>query len=149
DWFLLDYEKHQEIQNFVRDLNQTYLNESPLWELDYSPKGFEWIEPNDNNQSVLSLIRYNSKGKPVIVALNFTPIPRDNYRIGVPKEGIYEVILNSDENIYGGSEYSGKTKYQTEQLEFHGFPYSIEVTLPPLAGIYLKPARDKRKISRP
>lgn len=149
DWFLLDYTKHQEIQNFVRDLNQIYLNESPLWELDYSPKGFDWIEPNDNSQSVLSLIRYNTNEQPVIIALNFTPVPRDNYRIGVPKEGVYEVILDSDEDIYGGSEYSGKTKYQTDTREYHGFPYSIELTLPPLAGIYLKPAKDKRKISRP
>ena len=149
DWFLLDYEKHQEIQNFVSNLNQIYLNESSLWELDYSSKGFEWIEPNDNNQSVLSLIRYNSKDQPIIVALNFTPIPRDNYRIGVPKEGVYEVILDTDDNIYGGSEYSGKTKYQTDPHKFHGFPCSIELTLPPLAGIYLKPTKDKQKISRP
>ena len=149
DWFLLDYEKHQETQNFVRDLNQIYLDESPLWELDYNSKGFEWIEPNDSNQSILSLIRYNSKNQPIIVALNFTPIPRDNYRIGVPKEGVYEVILDSDEDIYGGSDYSSKTKYQSEPLEFHGFSHSIELTLPPLAGIYLKPAKDKQKISRP
>ncbi len=149
DWFLLDYKKHQEIQNFVRDLNQIYLDESPLWELDYNSKGFEWIEPNDNNQSILSLIRYNSEEQPIIVALNFTPNPRDNYRIGVPKEGVYEVILDSDEDLYGGSEYSGKKKYQTEPHEFHGFPHSIELTLPPLAGVYLKPEKDKRKISRP
>ncbi|MGM0414304.1 MAG: 1,4-alpha-glucan branching protein GlgB [Bacillota bacterium] len=149
DWFLLDYEKHQETQNFVRDLNQIYLNESPLWELDYDSKGFEWIEPNDNSQSVLSLIRYNKQEKPIVIALNFTPIPRDNYRIGVPKEGVYKVILDSDENIYGGSEYSNKTKYQTEPVKYHGFHHSIEITLPPLAGIYLKPEKDRQKVSRP
>ncbi|MGM0420340.1 MAG: 1,4-alpha-glucan branching protein GlgB [Bacillota bacterium] len=149
DWFLLEYEKHQQTQHFVKDLNQLYQNEAPLWQLDYQTKGFEWIEPNDNAQSVLSFIRYDQADNPIIVVLNFTPIPRDAYRIGVPEPGIYQVILNSDRNVYGGSEYNVQESYEAKPIEFHGRPYSLELKLPPLAGLYLKPDQHQTEYFKP
>ena len=142
DWLLLNYEKHSQLQDMVKKANKIYQEHSSFWELDHQKRGFDWIEPNDYTQSVLSFIRYDSENKPIITVGNFTPIPRDNYRIGVPQPGIYEVILNTDSAEFGGSGYSEKTHYQSEFIEFHGRPQSIELTLSPLAAIYLRPVEN-------
>lgn len=139
DWFLLDYEKHSQLHGMIKRLNSIYLNQSPLWQLDHENEGFEWIEANDSSQSVLSFIRFNQEGEPLIMVGNFTPEPRDDYRIGLPREGRYEVIFDSDDPLYGGSGYSERSFYQAEAREFHGRPYSAELRLPPLAALYLKP----------
>ncbi len=139
DWFLLEYDKHQALQKYSANLNEIYLAQSALWELDYQEKGFSWIEPNDYSQSILSYIRYDSAGNHLIVVLNFTPVPRDNYRIGVPAAGNYQLILNSDAPDYGGSGYCEQKIYSTENKEFHGRNNSLNLTLPPLAALYLQP----------
>jgi len=139
DWFLLDYPMHQKLQKFSSEINHLYLDNPPLWEMDYQEEGFKWIEPNDYSQSVLSYLRYDSSGSPLIAVLNFTPVPRDNYRIGVPIPGKYQVILNSDSPEFGGSGYCEKESYQSESREFHGRPDSLNLTLPPLGALYLRP----------
>lgn len=139
DWLLLDYEKHSLIQDFVKELNQLYLKEKALWQLDHYQDGFQWIEADDYQQSVISFIRSSeNKLQQIIVILNFTPVPRDNYRIGVPGPGEYELILNSDQPIFGGSDYQTFARLKAEKTAWHGFEYSISTNLPPLAGIYLK-----------
>jgi 1,4-alpha-glucan branching enzyme len=149
DWLLLDYDKHQLTQDFMQELNQVYLKEKALWELDHEDQGFRWIEADDNEQSVISFIRSSENGsQKLIILLNFTPNPRDNYRIGVPGPGNYELILNSDQKVFGGSNYETAARVKAEAKPFHGFDYSISINLPPLAGIYLKykPAKtDKNK----
>jgi 1,4-alpha-glucan branching enzyme len=139
DWLLLDYDKHKLTQDFMQELNQVYLKEKALWELDHEDQGFRWIEADDNEQSVISFIRSSENGsQKLVILLNFTPNPRDNYRIGVPGPGNYELILNSDQKVFGGSNYETAARVKAEAKPFHGFDHSISINLPPLAGIYLK-----------
>jgi 1,4-alpha-glucan branching enzyme len=139
DWLLLDYEKHQQMQEFVQELNQVYQKEKALWELDHEVEGFRWIEADDYEQSVISFIRSSENDKQqIIVLLNFTPTPRDDYRIGVPGAGEYELLLNSDQKVYGGSDYETSARVKAEKKPFHGFEYSISINIPPLSGVYLK-----------
>ncbi|MDK2897718.1 MAG: 1,4-alpha-glucan branching enzyme [Candidatus Atribacteria bacterium] len=142
DWFLLQYPPHQKMQKWVKDLNQFYLQEKALWEFDYSSGGFEWIDCEDAQQSVISFIRRAKDPQDFIVFVcNFTPAPRFNYRIGVPEKGIYQEILNSDSEIYGGSNLGNLGKIKAEKTPAHGRPYSLALTLPPLACLILKPKR--------
>ncbi|MGM0601964.1 MAG: 1,4-alpha-glucan branching protein GlgB [Bacillota bacterium] len=144
DWLLLDYEKHREIKNFVQELNNIYKREKSLWELDHQQEGFRWIEADDYKQSVISYIRKSDQAKQqIIIICNFTPVPRDNYRIGVPGPGEYELILNSDQKAFGGSDYETSARIKAEKNKFHGFDYSLAINLPPLAGLYLKHKKNK------
>jgi len=139
DWLLLDYDKHREIKSFVQELNNIYIKEKSLWELDHEQDGFQWIEADDYKQSVISYIRKSENEKQqIIVICNFTPLPRDNYRIGVPGPGEYELILNSDQKAFGGSDYETSARIKAEKKNSHGFNYSLAINLPPLAGLYLK-----------
>lgn len=146
DWLLLDYKKHQLTQDFMQELNQVYLKEKALWELDHEHEGFRWIEADDYEQSVISFVRNSeSEAQQLVVILNFTPVPRDNYRIGVPGPGEYELLLNSDQKVFGGSDYETAARIKTEEIPFHGFNHSISINLPPLAGIYLKLKQETKK----
>lgn len=139
DWFLLDYDKHREIKSFVQELNNLYKKEKSLWELDHEQDGFQWIEADDYKQSVISYIRKSENEKQqIIVICNFTPVPRDNYRIGVPGPGEYELILNSDQKAFGGSDYETSARVKAKKKNSHGFDYSLDINLPPLAGLYFK-----------
>jgi 1,4-alpha-glucan branching enzyme len=152
DWLLLDYEKHQVTQDFMQELNQVYRKEKALWELDHEHAGFRWIEADDYEQSVISFIRNSeNEAQQLVIILNFTPIPRDKYRIGVPGPGEYELLLNSDQKVFGGSDYETAARVKTEEIPYHGFDHSISINLPPLAGIYLKykqPTKKKEKIKK-
>lgn len=146
DWLLLDYENHQLTQDFMQELNQVYLKEKALWELDHEHDGFRWIEADDYEQSVISFIRKSEKdAQQLVIVLNFTPVPRDDYRIGVPGPGEYELLLNSDQKVFGGSDYETAARVKAEAVPFHGFDYSISINLPPLAGIYLKYKKEAKK----
>ena len=148
DWLLLDYDKHKLTQDFMQELNQVYLKEKALWELDHEDQGFRWIEADDNEQSVISFIRSSENGSQrLVILLNFTPIPRDDYRIGVPGPGVYELLLNSDQKVFGGSNYETAARVKAEEKAYHGFDYSISINIPPLAGIYskYKPAKSNKK----
>ena len=133
DWYVLDYPLHQGIKTLVADLNHLYVNQKPLHRFDFDPQGFEWIDCNDTAKSILSYIR-KSEDETIIVVLNFTPVPRHDYRIGVPKRGSYREIINSDSAYYGGSNL-GNSQAEAESIPWMGLPYSINLTLPPLAGL--------------
>lgn len=143
DWHLLQYEKHSGLQRLVKDLNKLYSKEKALYELDTNPNGFEWIDFYDADNSTLAYIRKAKDGGFLVVVLNFTPVPRENYRIGVPKEGFYEEIFNSDAAIYGGANIGNMGGKLADKVPFHGRPYSIEITLPPLGGLIFKIKGDK------
>jgi 1,4-alpha-glucan branching enzyme len=140
DWNLLDIDMHQGIQQLVCDLNQLYLMESALHADDFTQAGFQWIDSHDAEQSVISFIRQiqvGSEQKQAIVLLNFTPIPRYNYRIGVDFSGEYHEVFNSDSAYYGGSNVGNGTLH-SELKAWMGRPHSLLVSLPPLAGIILE-----------
>ena len=139
DWNLLDNENNVGIQNLVRDLNAIYKATPALHEVDFEPEGFEWISDSDRQNSVISFLRRAKDPEDfVIVICNFTPVVRENYQIGVPAGGHYEVVLNTDDNRYGGSGI-GEATIEAQETPAHGKPYSLALTLPPLATIILKP----------
>jgi len=138
-WHLLDQPLHRGIQRWVQDLNQLYRNESALYEQDFDPAGFEWIDCNDALQSTLSMMRKaRSTDSVVIVVFNFTPVPRRNYRVGVPKEGFWREALNSDAQDYGGSGQGSLGGVEASPIPFHGRSYSLNITLPPLSAVFFK-----------
>ncbi|GAB6189406.1 1,4-alpha-glucan branching enzyme [Marinitoga arctica] len=144
DWNLLDFDSHKKMLQLITDLNKIYRENPALYELDHSPDGFEWIDYNDAENSVISFVRKGKDPDELIVAIfNFTPVVRYNYRIGVPREGFYKEILNTDSEIYWGSNLGNMGGLYTEKIPFHGRNYSINLTLPPLAGIFFKWQKEK------
>ena len=140
EWWQLGLEPHRGIQSMVRDLNHLYRNLPALYEQDFGQGGFSWIDCQDAERSLLSFLRRGRNGETVVVAFNFTPVPRHRYRIGVPFDGAYLEIFNSDSHYYGGGNVGNSSKIHAESLPWMGQPYSVEIELPPLAGIMLKPA---------
>jgi 1,4-alpha-glucan branching enzyme len=139
DWHLLDQPFHQGLQRWVRDLNRLYRSEPALYELDFSPDGFEWIDANDAMQSTVSVIRRcGSTDDLIVIACNFTPVPRINYRLGIPKGGLWREVLNSDARDYGGSGHGNMGAIEAAPISSHGRPYALNVILPPLGAIFLK-----------
>jgi 1,4-alpha-glucan branching enzyme len=139
DWHLLQDPQHAGLQKWVADLNQTYRTESALHELDCDPSGFEWVDCNDSENSIISLIRKGiNPNDTVLVVCNFTPLPRFNYRIGVPADGFWRELLNSDAQEYGGSGLGNLGGQEAEPNPHHGRPYSLNLTLPPLAVSFFK-----------
>jgi len=140
DWHLLQHDRHAQIKKWVEDLNRVYRAESALHELDCEAGGFEWIDCHDADTSVLSFIRKASEqGRhPILAVFNFTPVPRDDYRVGAPFSGCWREILNSDAGIYGGSGLGNLGRKETVPIAAHGRPQSLELTLPPLAAVYLR-----------
>lgn len=139
DWHLVEYPIHAGLQQWVADLNQIYRAEPALHELDFDWQGFEWIDCNDSEQSVISLIRKGkSKDTVVLVVCNFTPVPRYNYRVGVPNDGFWQELLNSDAADYGGSGIGNLGGIAAEAIPQHGQPYSLNLNLPPLAIAFFK-----------
>jgi 1,4-alpha-glucan branching enzyme len=140
DWWVLQYPVHQGLQKWVRDLNHLIRTEKALHELDSEPAGFEWVDCNDAPMSVISLLR---KGKSprdtVLVACNFTPVPREKYRVGVPSGGYWKELLNSDGGEYAGSGLGNGGGVTAENVKQHGRPFSLELTLPPLAAVFFRP----------
>jgi len=141
-WDLLQYESHVGLQRYVRDLNKIYSCESALYEQDYDPSGFQWIDFRNSGSTVISFMRRaGSSGTPLIFVFNFTPVPRENYRIGVPLEGFYREILNSDSAMYGGSNFGLAGGRNSEPVPCHGHSHSLNLSLPPLGMLILKPDR--------
>ena len=141
DWHLLEYPNHSGVQSLVRDLNHLYRNTPPLYEVDFAGDGFEWIDWDDSANSVLSWIRRDKSGKSVICVSNFTPVVRHDYRIGVNDNGRYREILNTDDQKYGGSDIGNSDIRATNEAS-HGKPFSLCLTLPPLATVILKPEQE-------
>jgi len=138
DWHLLEYGGHSGVQQFVKDLNATYKNFPALYEKQFSPEGFQWIDYGDHENSVLTYIRKGHDEKnDLIIACNFTPILRENYRVGIPKKGKMKEVLNSDAKEYGGGG-NLNTSIKTSTKAWHGYKKSIEITIPPLGIVILK-----------
>jgi 1,4-alpha-glucan branching enzyme len=139
EWHALQYPFHQGIQRWVRDLNHLYRTERALHELDFERDGFEWIDLHDWEESLISFLR---KGRTtddrIAVVCNFTPVPRQNYRIGVPRGGYWREILNSDASDYGGSNQGNFGGVEAAPVPSHGRPHSISLTVPPLGVVFLK-----------
>ncbi len=141
-WDLLQWETHQGMQKLVGDLNRVYREQPALHQVEFEQQGFEWIDSHNHNDSVLAYVRRaEDPADFVVVVCNFTPIVRENYRIGVPEEGWYEEILNTDSTYYGGSNIGNASGANAEAFESHGREHSIEVTLPPLSVVMFKPKR--------
>jgi len=139
DWHLLAQPLHGALRRFVRDLNHTYAAEPALYEVDFEGNGFRWIDCNDSDNSVVSLIRRAKAGRESVIAVvSFTPVPREGYRIGVPEPGVYAELLNSDADIYGGGNVGNGGAVASEPIAAHGFDQSLNLVLPPLGFLLLK-----------
>ena len=139
DWFLLDNPEHAGIQRLVRDLNQLYRREPALHLRDSEPEGFRWIVGDDRSNSVFAYFRLGQEGHaPVLVVCNMTPTPRSNYRIGVPAGGIWREIMNTDSRFYGGSDMGNGGELHAVPQPMHGEAHSLDLTLPPLATLFLR-----------
>ena len=139
DWHLLDLQSHRQLQRWFSDLNRTYRAQAALHELDCESAGFEWIDGSDSDQSMLSFLRKPSQqNEAILCVLNFTPVPRLGYRVGVPWAGPWTEILNSDARHYGGAEIGNAGETKSEPIPMHGRPNSLNLTVPPLGAIFLK-----------
>ena len=138
DWHLLQYGFHSGVQKLVRDLNTIYRNTPALHEIDFSGEGFEWIDWSDRDNSILSWLRRDRQGRHIVCVSNFTPVVREGFRLGVPELATYREVLNSDSHHYGGSNVGNAPQHSAEHGA-HGRPYSLTLTLPPLATLYLTP----------
>ncbi|NNK96214.1 MAG: 1,4-alpha-glucan branching protein GlgB [Desulfobacterales bacterium] len=139
EWAALEAPNHQGLQRSIQDLNRLYKNEPALYENDFEQDGFEWIDASDTDNNVLSFIRKaKSSDEFLIIVSNFTPVPWNNYRIGVPKPGYYHEIFNSDSENYRGSNVGNDGGQATNSTQMHGHPQSLSLKLPPLATIMLK-----------
>ncbi|GAB6157239.1 1,4-alpha-glucan branching protein GlgB [Desulfotomaculum varum] len=141
DWHLLDYEMHRRLHRYVKELNHFYKSEKSLWQLDHQPAGFQWIDPHDYNQSIITFLRRARDPMDyLIIVCNFTPVVREGYRIGVPRAGDYLEVFNSDWLSYGGSgEVNGRVV--AEHTAWHNQPYSAVIKVPPLAVVFFKPVK--------
>ncbi len=137
DWHLLEFKPHKQLQLCFKDLARFYQKENSFWYFDHAWAGFEWIDPHDKSQSIISFMRKGSKGNFVIIIVNFTPVVRYDYRLGVPRLGTYKEVLNTDNLKYGGSGQIN-TDLQAQATAWHNQPYSIQLKIPPLATIYLQ-----------
>ena len=141
EWHLLQYLPHQGLQRWVRDLNAFYRSHPALYEKDFTPEGFEWIDFKDADQSVISYLRKGvNPDDPVLVVCNFTPVPRQGYRVGVPREGFWQEMLNSDAEEYGGSGWGNFGGLPADPIPSHGKLYSLSVSIPPLSIMIFKRA---------
>ena len=137
EWFMLDYPKHAALQHYTAALNHFYLQTPALYEQDHSWAGFCWIDADNRDQSVLSYRRIAKDGREVVVILNFTPVQRKNFRVGLPHRGIWQEVFNSDGEAFGGSGAANAGDIRTEDVEMHGLPQSAVLTLPPMSAIFL------------
>jgi 1,4-alpha-glucan branching enzyme len=138
-WHLLDEPPHAGLLHWVEELNRAYRHEPALHEIDDDWSGFEWIDANDADNSVISLLRKTQDERDtILVVCNFTPVERHNYRVGVPRDGFWRELLNSDANSYGGSHQGNMGGVDTTPIPSHGKFHSISITLPPLAALFFK-----------
>jgi 1,4-alpha-glucan branching enzyme len=139
DWHLLEAPPHGGLQRWLQDLNRLYRDEPAMHGADFSSDGFQWIDCNDSVHSTVSLIRrHGESNDDVIAVFNFTPVPRPNYRVGVPGGNGWREVLNSDARDYGGSGQGNLGLLETTPVPFHGRSHSLNLTLPPLGVLFLK-----------
>jgi 1,4-alpha-glucan branching enzyme len=139
DWHLLQYPPHQGLLQWMKDLNHFYRHEPCLYECDFEPEGFRWIDCKDWESSIVSFVRPGKSTRDVVLVIcNFTPVPRQNYRVGVPHGGFWREVLNSDAKHYGGSGQGNLGGIEATPVPFHGEYYSLSLVLPPLGMVILK-----------
>lgn len=139
-WQVVDeYDSHKQTLTFFKELNDFYRRETALWECDYDHQGFQWIDVNNSEQSILSFVRSDKAGNHLIFICNFTPEVYYDYHLGVPKAGSYKEVFNSDEHKFGGSGQTVEGKIFTEQESSHGFDQRVSIKIPPMATLVLKP----------
>ncbi|HXY34207.1 MAG TPA: 1,4-alpha-glucan branching protein GlgB [Planctomycetaceae bacterium] len=140
DWALFGHKYHDSLRRYVGDLNRVYRSEPALYEIDFKPEGFRWIQADDYQNSVYAYYRVGKDPNQIVVVVeNFTPVPRQKYRIGVPRAGCYRELINSDAAIYGGGNIGNAGAVYTEPIPAHGHAQSLSLMLPPLAVLMLKP----------
>ncbi|MFC3023642.1 1,4-alpha-glucan branching protein GlgB [Vibrio zhugei] len=137
-WFLLAFPRHKGMQTLVRDLNHCYCAEPALYQLDNEPAGFEWRLSDADEASILAHERLSADGQRILVISNFTPVPHDDFRLGIPQAGQYQLLMNTDDGRYDGSDYMVHTLVQSEERESQGLPNSLHLRLPPLATVFYK-----------
>ncbi len=139
DWHLTQYAEHKNTQTLIGDLNRAYRNIPALYEQDCISEGFEWIDGGAQNENVLSFIRWDTERKaPCLTVCNFAPVPRENYRVGVPMAGHWEEVINTDSELYGGSGKGNMGGFNSEPVKAHGRDHSLSLTLPPLATLIFR-----------
>ncbi len=139
DWYLLDERDHRGLQHLVADLNHRYRAHGALWQRDTDPQGFEWVDANNADENLLSFVRYAEDGPPLVCVCNLAPLPRSHVRVGLPLEGVYDEVLNTDAQCYGGSGVGNLGAVTAAATPWHGLPASAELTLPPLGALWLVP----------
>ncbi|MCY1547408.1 1,4-alpha-glucan branching enzyme GlgB [compost metagenome] len=139
DWYLLRYPEHAAVQALVRELNGLYRGEPALYLRDDRAEGFQWLIGDDQHNSVFAWLRHAEGAAPLLVVHNFTPEPRPGYRIGVPRAGLWEVLLNSDDEGFHGSNAGSRGTLASEAIAFHGEAQSVSLDLPPLGTLILRP----------
>ncbi len=150
DWNLLEYPMHRGLRSWIRDCNMLYRGEPSLHELDDSPQGFEWIDCNDNERSLISFLRHaRDPADTLLFVCNFTPVPREQYRLGASAPGTWTEILNSDATDYGGSGMGNLGSVEATNEPMHGRPWSLVLTLPPLSVIVLRAPRPADEVNQP
>ena len=147
EWDVLEYPLHRGVQQWIKDLNNLYRKEPALFECDFTNDGFEWIDCHDWEGSAISFLRKNNTGDSMLVICNFTPVPRQAYRLGVPQGGFWREILNSDAPVYGGSGLGNYGGVKADETESHGRAHSLTVTLPPLSVLFFKQETEKNEES--
>jgi 1,4-alpha-glucan branching enzyme len=144
DWGLLGFDLHRGLRDYVRDLNRLHRSRAALHARDCESEGFEWVVVDDAESSVFAFLRYGpDRARPVLVLVNFTPVPRHAYRLGLPRAGRWREILNSDSTIYGGSGMGNLGAIHARAEGFAGFPACAEIEAPPLAALFLEPDDDE------
>ena len=144
DWILLSYDKHRLMQEYSATLNEFYLKNPALWEIDYSWDGFSWISNDDNTQSIIAFRRMDKSGGELIAVCNFVPVARENYRIGVPKAGTYRRIFCSDSVSFGGTTEDTQVSYRSKKIPMHGYENSVSLDIPAMSvSFYRVPATKK------
>ena len=148
DWMLLEYNSHQQLREFVKALNALYTSQPALYEVDFSWEGFQWIDFRDVDNSIVSFVRKAKNPEDcLVVVANFTPVPREGYRVGVPLPGFYRELLNSDSALYGGSNTGNARGVPAEPMPWQDQPYSAMLTIPPLGIIFLKSDEADRRVA--
>ena len=149
DWHLLEQnQENRDMQAFFKACNNLYLARKELWEVDFGWEGFQWLEADDQSANTVSFLRKDKEGNPLIILCNFSPVHRQDYRVGAPYAGKYEVLLNSDDTAFGGSGLGDKSLISSEKIPCHGQEQSISVDLPPMSGLILRCAK-KNPIRKP
>lgn len=146
DWFLLDYEMHRKMKDYIKALNHFYLENRGMWEDDDDWSGYHWISANDYNESMIAYLRKGRKNKDyIIIVINFTPVERINYRLGVPKEKGFQVVFNSNDIAFGGTGMDYIDVIVPEEIACHNYDQSVVLSVPPLSAVYYRPVRPVHK----